>query len=427
MTIEKRHPSRLVAHHVGARGFGVSLNVPDLFRKDIVHVLFEADQDCVDRMLGNAETAHAKMLSEKLVFPYCVGRRRASARLNITANSYASSLYPPNPEFMKYTCEIPIDAAIYDVTYRDMLEVVREVEVEIHSIDELLAEGRIPEWAWPDFLSVDTQGFELEILEGAKRAMSESVLGVVSEVEMLPMYQGQPLFSDILGHMTRSGFIFAGLTAQFDVSPHRVPIGLRARGFPGFGDALFLRDERTLTEERFGANRLYVMLNKLAFIAVCFELIEYALQVIDRIRQLRPRVDDEVLSMLKESEYSKFLGDLETAAKYQAERYPPIHAVPNDARVSGDTRTSWYDRHHKRALKRAAFRLLPQKALRAVRKLLDRPFFSNYTAFETILVNSGFTEATKLVRQRRVRAEAYVKALSPEMVRDGALAHLPRT
>lgn len=344
---------RLVAHHVGARGFGVSFNVPEGFRSDVVHVLYEADAECVARMLETEKASeHAKMLAERHVLPYCLGRRPASASLHVTANSYASSVLAPDPKFFRNYCEIQIEGAAYDVLYGEMLKVVRKVEVKIHSIDQLFAEGKIPVPALPDFLSVDTQGYEFEILEGASKTISQSVLGIVCEVEMQPMYTAQPLLGDILGHLGRNGFIFAGFTDYYEISPYRAAIGLRGKAFPGFGDALFLRDIDGMTEERFGAKRLYVMLTKLAFIAVSYGHIEYALYALQAAASLRPKADRKILDAMNALQYPRFLGELAAAAAKHEVLFAPIHAVPDDSRPKGDTRTSWYDKHHKAALKR---------------------------------------------------------------------------
>src|SRR5437879_13136579 len=105
---------KIVAHHVGARGFGVSFNVPDAFRPEVTHVLYEADAECVERMRREADSPLAQALSEKYVLPYCLGRKRSSASLNITANSSASSLFPPEPSFYRYNCQFPIYTTIYD-------------------------------------------------------------------------------------------------------------------------------------------------------------------------------------------------------------------------------------------------------------------------------------------------------------------------
>jgi len=461
---------KLVAHHIGARGYGVSFNLPETFRGDVVHVLYEADADAVQSMQSQHESAHAKMLSEKYVLPFCMGRRYASAQLNITANSYASSLLPPNPAFFAYYCEIPIDAATYDVTYRDMLEVVRTVDLEVHALDDLFAAGRIPVPATPDFLSLDTQGYELEILEGAKQTIADGVLGIVSEVEMIPMYSGQPLLGDILNFATANGFLFAGFTTMFSVSPHRAPIGMRGKALPGFGDALFLRNLDTLSEDRIAPDRLYVMLLKLAFIATSFSLIEYALAALERAKPLRDRVARATLEGLQPRKYFQFLEHMGTMVDEAEPHYPPVHSVPDDSRPAGDRRTSWYDKHHQAALRRYAesraeganpaepvarsdaitalgqsnfgrviVGWLPDRAARALRRRL-RAFASpsvsaapvsasaapTYSRFEALLDDWGFAGAMHLVRERRLAVEPFVRSLDESMRADGAHAHLAR-
>ena len=473
---------KIVAHHVGARGFGVSFNAPDAFRPEVTHVLYEADAESVERMRHDADSPLAQALSEKYVLPYCLGRKRSSASLNITANSYASSLFPPDPGFYQYYCEIPIDTAIYDVAYREMLEVARKTDVQVHSLDELFAEGKIPVATPPDFLSLDTQGYELEILEGAKNALSQGVLGIVSEVEMIPMYSGQPLLGDILNFMTRQGFIFAGFTAIYEISPHRAPIGFRARAFPGFGDALFLRDLATLTGERLPADRLYVMAAKLAFIAVCFGHIEYGLKAMGAARGVRDCVTPELHSRLKTMKYVQFLEEMERLVDRPDGVFPPLYAMPDEARPAGDSRTSWYDKYHQAALKhfnevaaaagsapaaadglrriaKAAARRIPganslrfSRFARTVRRLLEPNAVSpempdtpasisspavlaphpwagipQRTDFEKLLDDWGFTGLARLVRQRRLVAERYVRTLEPVMYRAGSEVHLPRS
>ena len=460
---------KIVAHHVGARGYGVSLNVPATFGPDIAHVLYEADADAVKRMESELDSAHARMLSEKYVLPFCLGKKNARALLNITRNSYASSLFSPNKEFHRYYCEIPIDAAVYDVTYEAMLEVVRQVDVEIHSLDELLAAGKVPIARAPDFLSLDTQGYELEILHGASKALAEGVLGMVSEVEMLPMYAGQPLLGDILKFAADHGFLFAGFTALYDVSPARAPIGARGKALPGFGDALFFRDLATLTEDKFPVEKLYVMLRKLAFIAVSFGYIEYGIAALNQAEELKHKVPSDVLSDAAAHKYNAFLDEMMQVVNQMEKLFPPVHAVPDDARPKGDTHTSWYNKYHQAALQRyaeamrpsatspaeqavepieqvkkfrlarAIYRALPEGIARRLRRLLFpapmapaaapqaavSPRVTTYTRLEELLENWGLAGPAYIVRQRRLSAEPYVRSLSPEMAEAGKHAHIP--
>jgi FkbM family methyltransferase len=436
---------KLVVHHVGARGYGVSFYLPQRFRGDLVHVLYEADAEAVDRMLQDKGGALSEALEERHVFPYCLGRRAGKATLNITANSYVSSLFAPNADFAKYYCEIPIDTARYDVTYGEMLKVVRKVDVELHSLDELFASGRIPVTAVPDLLSLDTQGYELEILEGAVQTLSRGGLALLCEVEMLPMYLAQPLFGDIFNFARRQGFVFAGFTTLFDVSPHRAPVGLRGRGLPGFGDALFLRDLEWFDGQRLEPDARYLMLRKLAFLAICLGYVEYGLEAAARAAKVEQQASAALRRAVDESAYGKFLREIEEIARVQEPRFLPVHSVPDDSRQAGDDRTSWYDKYHRTALNRVILKdiitvlgrtrlgralraAVPDRGLSAIRRFvgLSSAEARDSSAFEDLLESNGFIEVAGLVRQRRIAAESYLRALAGDMLAAGQAAHLPR-
>src|SRR5438552_1690061 len=136
--------TKIVAHHVGGRGFNVAFTPPSYFRGDIVHVLYEADSECVDEMNRNSRMHQDHSLGEMFLLPYCLGRSNGKGRLNITANAHASSMLSPDPSFFNYYCELQTGGAIYDVTYDDMLEVVKTVDVDVHSLDQLYAENKLP-------------------------------------------------------------------------------------------------------------------------------------------------------------------------------------------------------------------------------------------------------------------------------------------
>jgi FkbM family methyltransferase len=478
--------ARIVAHHVGARGYRVSLNVPEPFRSEVLHVLFDADREAVERMEKGSDAAHSEQLGERRLYPYCLGRARGPAKLHITANNYASSLLEPDPDFLSYYAQIGIGPAYYDVTYRDMLEVKRTVEVQVESLDGLLADGLIAADARPDFLSIDTQGYELEVLEGAREAIT-GVVGIVCEVEMQPMYRGQPLLGDVLVHMTKCGFVFAGYTSYYEASPYRAPIGMRGNVLPAFGDALFLRDPKALARSQLPAEQRYLMLMKLALVAVNFAQIEFALATLEQAKQIGAGLGAEVHARLRAARYIGFLDALQKAAEQHAREFLPVHAVPDESRDSDDGTTSWYDKHHaaavkrieaagrKHALRESAIRFVFGSSLaRAVRRLVPEPIervvraillpqsvppprakreapkpaetaqaveapaappapeakpsalSGDYTPFEIVLHEGGFIEVMRLVRDRRLAARRYLDALSAEMRQDANSAHLPR-
>jgi FkbM family methyltransferase len=56
------------------------------------------------------------------------------------------------------------------------------------------------------FLKVDTQGYEMEVLRGAHRSLSESIDVVQIELSLVPLYEGQPLMLDICNLLKSYGF-----------------------------------------------------------------------------------------------------------------------------------------------------------------------------------------------------------------------------
>lgn len=92
----------------------------------------------------------------------------------------------------------------------------------------------------PDFLKLDTQGSELDILQGAKTTL-HSCLGIEVEVEFREMYQSQPLFGDLSKFLLDNEFDFVDFVA-FGKWERSRPDGLRTfLGELVHADALFLR------------------------------------------------------------------------------------------------------------------------------------------------------------------------------------------
>jgi FkbM family methyltransferase len=101
-----------------------------------------------------------------------------------------SSLYEPDPEVLSRFLNLD-----------PLVQVVKRRTVRTRRLDE------IPEVAGTDFLKIDVQGAELDVLRGAKR-MLQSVAVVHAEVEFVPLYHGQPLFADVDAYLRQAGFVF---------------------------------------------------------------------------------------------------------------------------------------------------------------------------------------------------------------------------
>src|SRR6202042_1260759 len=102
----------------------------------------------------------------------------------------------------------------------------------------------------PDFIKLDTQGTELEILRGSPEAVAHALM-VEAEVEFTSIYEGQPLFHDVAQFMHQNGFELLYLNRVFQT---REAYRGEARGQMIFGDALFGQSPANLA--RFAAERV---------------------------------------------------------------------------------------------------------------------------------------------------------------------------
>jgi len=112
-------------------------------------------------------------------FPYFIGdgSRRKFYFTNNTG--YTSSLYEPNQELAQHFENLA-----------EVCRVTRVEEVQTTRLDD------IPELGEVDFLKMDVQGAELDVIRGARKTL-QSVTVIQTEVEYIPLYKNQPLFSDV--------------------------------------------------------------------------------------------------------------------------------------------------------------------------------------------------------------------------------------
>lgn len=123
-------------------------------------------------------------------FPYFIGD--GTERIFHTLSSpLCSSLYEPN--------RVVIDMF---TGLEDYFNEVSRDTVSTTRLDDVSGLGGV------DFLKLDVQGAELDVLENAIGTTLDDTMFVITEVEFLEMYKNQPLFGDISSFMHRNGFMF---------------------------------------------------------------------------------------------------------------------------------------------------------------------------------------------------------------------------
>jgi FkbM family methyltransferase len=146
----------------------------------------------VRALLFEPRDAEAVIASEREVsFPVALAESAGTRELRITAMPNMSSLLEPNEQLLGSFRKKGAHA-----------RVERRISVQVEPMDALLGrEGLVV-----DALKIDTQGSELQILQGAEQALANSVVLAEVEVSFIERYVGQAMAAELLAWMQGRGF-----------------------------------------------------------------------------------------------------------------------------------------------------------------------------------------------------------------------------
>ncbi|WP_448208336.1 FkbM family methyltransferase [Azospirillum sp. sgz302134] len=151
----------------------------------------------------------------------------------------------------------------------DMCRPVERQTVETTRLDDIAEVGAC------DYLKIDVQGGELDVLLGAERLL-DRILFVHSEVEFEPVYKDQPLFPDIHRFLRDRGFELLDLT-KFGHSGYAALPGQQSRSKLLWADAIYVKTTDRLAAQGGGA------LLKAAYIAhTNYGMYDFAAHLIAR-------------------------------------------------------------------------------------------------------------------------------------------------
>ena len=97
----------------------------------------------------------------------------------------------------------------------------------------------------PDFLKIDVEGGELEVLKGSTRALSGTVLGLKIETAFVELHVGRPLLWQIDEFMRVAGFTLFNVGRNYWIRSNRMH-GYSSQPQLVWGDAIYF-----LTRENF--------------------------------------------------------------------------------------------------------------------------------------------------------------------------------
>ena len=131
---------------------------------------------------------------------YALGKENSKSIINISENSYSSSILNLLPTHLESAPQS---------------KYVTQEEIEIKKIDSIFAsfynnEDKV-------MLKIDTQGFEKNVLEGASMSLSNIKI-IQLEMSIIPLYENEMLFNKMIDYLSHKEFQLYSLENGFSDS-----------------------------------------------------------------------------------------------------------------------------------------------------------------------------------------------------------------
>lgn len=131
------------------------------------------------------------------VNPFALGNQDGRIPMNVSGNSFSSSILKMLPAHEK---------SAPGSTY------VAKEEIEIRSMDSVFKSFFRPDDT--AMLKIDTQGYEKQVLDGAKDSLKHISL-IQLEMSMVPLYENEMLFMDMVKYLETLGYSLYSLENGF--------------------------------------------------------------------------------------------------------------------------------------------------------------------------------------------------------------------
>ncbi|MCC3405804.1 MAG: FkbM family methyltransferase [Microcoleus sp. PH2017_10_PVI_O_A] len=190
------HKSTTIVVDVGGR-YGMHPSWSG-FAGELLYLTFEPDPEEAQRLRKYNSRSGFEVV--ELALAKAEGERD----FYITKHRGYCSFYPPNLDSEWFKRYRPGEGEIESV-----------IRVKTSSLDSWASSRNID----IDFLKIDTEGSELEILEGAEKQISSNVLGLRVELLFEEIYKNVPLFPEIFNHLKARDFFLI----NFDYFGRGVP------------------------------------------------------------------------------------------------------------------------------------------------------------------------------------------------------------
>jgi FkbM family methyltransferase len=216
--------------------------------------------------------------------------KKGSVNFNVAKKQQVSSIYSPNLKLLNQFPEA------------DRFDIIKKIKIEVDSLDNVLESQNIGS---PDFIKLDTQGSELDILEGGIKTLKSDILGLSIEVEFAEMYESQHLFSDVDMFVRQNGFYLFDIQRFYFKRKKGSALG-QSKGQIIFGNTLYLVGLDRFKEIIDGINDPQEKkLKALKGFSICFlyGYYDYALELLMSIEGVFPPQEVRTIKVWMEKKF----------------------------------------------------------------------------------------------------------------------------
>ena len=217
--------------NVGSRKLGIEDDYYSkgwgMFAPNLTIYGFDADADACAQ--ANADLEKRGINWQEYHIPLALSDVIAEKELYVTKAPMCSSLYPPNEEYLARFMGLP-----------ELVNLDFSLQIETTTLDAFCQQENIEEI---DFLQIDVQGADLDVLQGAINSLNKTILAIEIEVEYAPLYLNQPLFADVDTFLRSHKFSLFDLCSSYRP---RYKLDRKSSTHPYgqilWGEAFYLRD-----------------------------------------------------------------------------------------------------------------------------------------------------------------------------------------
>ena len=237
---------------------------------------FEPDVEEYNKLIMN-KNSHT-------YFNIAVSDKKEQKELYIRQSQGNSSFYENN------------DSIINKFPHAERFKIIDKVLINTDTLDNIL---KSDDYIKMDFLKIDVEGGELNVLKGAESVLINGIFAIQAEVRFLEFYKNSPLFPEVHTFITSKGFELFDLNRYFY---KKRPYFGSLKGQIGMADALYFMDIdkfSTNCKTNLSGNELIKKILKAIIISSFYGYFDYSADLLETNKNI-----------FKTKEYESLMDDL---------------------------------------------------------------------------------------------------------------------